>query len=91
MQHVSLHHCLGHGLRHARPDFALFKYLYNHRLISDAEYRDLKGNSRDRTQRAAAAASYPTPPTSPDSAVPQAPPGPVYTETEYSGRRGRRQ
>ncbi|KAL8797132.1 MAG: hypothetical protein Q9195_000599 [Heterodermia aff. obscurata] len=89
MRHVSLHHCLGHRLGHARPDFALFKYLFDNRLISDADYRDLKGNTRNRSQRAAAA-SYPTPPTSPDSPVAQMAPVPVYTETEYSGRRGAR-
>ena len=85
MRHVCLHHCLGHHLGHARPDFALFKYLFNNRLISDAEYRDLKGNSENRTQRAAAA-SYPTPPTSPDSPVAQATSVPVYTETNRGPR-----
>ena len=84
MRHVCLHHCLGHRLAHARPDFALFKYLFDNRLISDAEYRDLKGNSGNRAQRAA----YPTPPTSPDSPIGQ-PPVPVYTET-YRGHRGDR-
>lgn len=88
MRHVCLHHCLGHRLGHARPDFALFKYLFDNRLISNAEYRDLKGNSENRAQRAAATL-YPTPPTSPDSPVAQMPPVPVYTET-YSGRRGDR-
>ena len=85
MHHVCLHHCLGHRLAHARPDFALFKYLFDNRLISDAEYRDLKGNSHNRSQRA----GYPTPPTSPNSPVAQAPAVPVYTET-YRGRRGER-
>ena len=86
MHHVCLHHCLGHRLGHARPDFPLFRYLFDNRLISNADYRDLTGNNHNRTQRAAAAL-YPTPPTSPDS--PQMPPVPVYTET-YSGSRGDR-
>lgn len=85
MRHVCLHHRLGHRLAHARPDFGLFKYLFDNRLISDAEYRDLKGNIYNRSQRAA----YPTPPTSPDSPVAQPPAIPVYTET-YRGRRGER-
>ena len=88
MHHVCLHHCLGHRLGHARPDFALFKYLFDKHLISDADYRELKGNNHNRTQRAAAA-SYPTPPTSPDSPMAQMPPVPVYTETNR-GRRGDR-
>ena len=88
MHHVCLHHCLGHHLGHARPDFALFKYLFDNRLISDAEYRDLKGNSENRIKRAAAA-SYPTPPTSPDSPVAQPPRVPVYTETNNGPREDR--
>ena len=85
MQHVRLHHCLGHRLGHARPDFVLFKYLFDNRLISDGEYRTLKGSSHNRAQRAAAA-PYPTPPTSPDSPVAQMPPGPVYAETNSGSR-----
>ena len=85
MRHVCLHHCLGHRLAHARPDFEIFKYLFDNRLISDAEYRDLKGNSQNRSQRAA----YPTPPTSPDTPVGPPPAIPVYTETNR-GRRGDR-
>ena len=45
MMHVSLHHQLGHRLSHARPDFQLFAYMWCNRLISTAEYRDLRGNS----------------------------------------------
>ena len=81
MRHVCLHHCLGHRLAHARPDFALFKYLFDHRLISDGDYRDLKGNSRGRSQRV----GYPTPPTSPNS-----PEVPVYQEITSGRRRDRR-
>ncbi|KAL8792078.1 MAG: hypothetical protein Q9195_005333 [Heterodermia aff. obscurata] len=43
MFHVGLHHCVGHTLQHARPDFALFKYLFENRLIDEKEYRVLKG------------------------------------------------
>ena len=48
MMHVSLHHRLGHRLAHARPDFELFAYMWRNKLISTAEYRDLKGNIEDR-------------------------------------------
>ena len=48
MQHVRLHHQLGHRLAIARPDFELFKYLYDNRLISDADYKDFKGHSKER-------------------------------------------
>lgn len=48
MRHVQLHHQLGHRLAIARPDFELFKYLYDKHLIDDATYKDLKGNSKER-------------------------------------------
>ena len=48
MQHVRLHHHFGHRLAIARPDFELFKYLYDNRIISDATYKDLRGSSQDR-------------------------------------------
>ena len=81
MRHVCLHHCLGHRLAHARPDFALFKYLFDNRLISDGDYRDLKGNSRGRSQRV----GYLSPPISPDS-----PEVPVFQEIASGRRRDRR-
>lgn len=46
MRHVWLHHCLGHRLAHARPDLQLFEFLFNKRLISDSDYRELKANCR---------------------------------------------
>lgn len=78
MQHVRIHHHLGHGLAIARPDFELFKYLYDNRLIDDAEYKDLKGSSKDRNAEYCdlkgftpslpqTAHSIITPPTSPQS------------------------
>ncbi|KAL8679733.1 MAG: hypothetical protein Q9186_004005 [Xanthomendoza sp. 1 TL-2023] len=63
MNHVFVHHRLGHSLSCARPDFPLYTYLWNHRLISDADYRDIKGNSDDRSRHVTA---YPTPPISPN-------------------------
>ncbi|KAL9596164.1 MAG: hypothetical protein Q9219_005984 [cf. Caloplaca sp. 3 TL-2023] len=63
MDHVFLHHRLGHSLSCARPDFQLYRYLWNKRVISDADYRDIKGNSEDRSRHVAA---YPTPPVSPN-------------------------
>ena len=43
MIHVSLHHDAGHTLRQARPDFALFNYLFRNRLIDEETFRDLNG------------------------------------------------
>ncbi|KAL8774375.1 MAG: hypothetical protein Q9209_001126 [Squamulea sp. 1 TL-2023] len=63
MNHVFLHHRLGHSLACAQPDFQLYTYLWNHRVITDAEYRDIKGNSEDRSRHVNA---YPTPPVSPN-------------------------
>lgn len=63
MDHVFLHHRLGHSLSCARPDFQLYTYLWNNRVISDADYRDIKGNSEDRSRHVVA---YPTPPVSPN-------------------------
>lgn len=59
MHHVAMHHHLGHKLAHAQPDFQLFQYLWQNRLITSADYRELKGNSRNRAH---AAATYPSPP-----------------------------
>lgn len=63
MNHVAFHHQVGDRLAHARPDFELYTYLWNKRLISNAEYRDLKGNYEDRSR---AIAAYPSPPVSPN-------------------------
>ena len=63
MNHVFLHHRLGHRLSHSRPDFQLYTYLWKARVISDTVYRDIKGNSEDRSRHVAA---YPTPPVSPN-------------------------
>lgn len=62
MWHIAFHHQLGHRLATARPDFELFRYLWNHRLIDDAEYRDLKGNNEDRSRRVLAYPSLPATP-----------------------------
>ncbi|KAL8813343.1 MAG: hypothetical protein Q9223_007060 [Gallowayella weberi] len=64
MYHVFLqHHRFGQSLSCARPDFKLYTYLWNHRVISDADYRDIRANSEDRSRHVAA---YPTPPVSPN-------------------------
>ena len=44
MDHVFLHHSLGHQLRVARPDFQLYRYLREHNIISDAVYQDIEGD-----------------------------------------------
>ncbi|KAL9020911.1 MAG: hypothetical protein Q9185_001874 [Variospora sp. 1 TL-2023] len=46
MDHIYLHHSLGHGLAVARPDFQLYNYLWRHNVISDAVYQDIKGDGR---------------------------------------------
>lgn len=56
MDHVAYHHRVGEKLTHAQPDFELYTYLWNNRLITDAEYRDLRGNNEDRAR---AARAYP--------------------------------
>lgn len=99
MSHIRLHHHLGHRLAIARPDFELFKYLYENHLIEDATYKDLKGNSKDRVAkycemkgivpalpRASQASRLPmSPPMSPESPSSRS----AITET-YSPRRERR-
>ncbi|KAK0513853.1 hypothetical protein JMJ35_003575 [Cladonia borealis] len=42
MSHVKEHHELGHRLAHARIDFSLVEYLWQNRLLTLSEYRDLK-------------------------------------------------
>jgi hypothetical protein len=81
MQHVALHHRLGFKLAHARPDFELFDYLWRNKLISNADYKDLKGNSTSRTT---AGTAYPSPPNSPTER------SLVYTETHSHRHRYRR-
>ena len=81
MQHIALHHQLGHRLASARPSFQLYEYLWRNKLISTADYKDLKGNSQNRAR---AAAAYPSPPASPnESSV-------AYTQTNTNRSRGRR-
>lgn len=82
MQHVALHHQLGSKLAHARPDFELFDYLWRNKVILTAEYKDLKGNSINRTT--AAVSAYPSPPISPTER------SLVYTETHSHRHRHRR-
>ncbi len=50
MKHVVCHHRLDDKLAHARSNFELYTYLWNNRLIINAEYRDLKGNNENRSQ-----------------------------------------
>ena len=78
MKHVFLHHRLGHSLSCARPDFRLYTYLWSQRVINDAIYRDIKGNSADRHRHVQA---FPTAPASPNERSTAV----VYTA--YSGSR----
>lgn len=84
MNHVLVHHRLGHSLSCARPDFQLYTYLWNKHVISDAVYRDIKGNSEDRSRHVS---SYPTPPVSPNGrsiAITQT----CYSSPRHERRRG---
>lgn len=84
MNHVFLHHRLGHSLSCARPDFQLYTYLWNKHVITDAVYRDIKGNSEDRSRHVQ---GYPTPPVSPNDrsiAVAQT----AYSNSRHERRRG---
>lgn len=84
MNHVFCHHQLGHSLSCARPDFQLYTYLWNHHVVSDADYRDIKGNSEDRSRHVRA---YPTPPLSPNErsvAVAET----AYSSSRHERRRG---
>ena len=82
MEHIASHHQLGCRLATARPDFELFYYLWRHRLISDADYRDLKGNYDDRSRRVQAYPSLPATPLNQQSMA--------VCETERRRRRERR-
>ncbi len=86
MNHISLHHRLGHSLSCAQPDFQLYTYLWNHRLITDADYRDIKGNSEDRSRHVK---SHPNPPVLPNErsvAVAQT----AYSNSRHLRNRGPR-
>lgn len=80
MMHVLDHHLEGRRLACGRPDFALFEYLWQKRVISEIDYRDLMTNNRDGLR---AMAPYPSPPVSPDE------PPVVYTETYRNTQRYR--
>ena len=61
MDHVAYHHEIGHSLSHARADFQLLAYLWENHLIDEIEYRELKGNTPDRSRLIH---GNPSPPTS---------------------------
>lgn len=65
MRHVAWHHHAGHSLAHARPDFKLFRFLWENRIIDNAEYREL---SRLRQQPPRSPQNIFTPPDSPTDA-----------------------
>ena len=50
MEHVGFHHSLlGETLRASRPDFRLFQHLWQKRLISDQDLKELKGGKHSLT------------------------------------------
>lgn len=81
MNHIFLHHRLGHSLAVARPDFQLYTYLWNRHVITDAVYRDIRGNSEDRSRHVKA---YLTPPVSPNER------SVAVVQTSYSSSRHER-
>ena len=63
MDHVKIHHQhFGHRLAAARHDFALVEYLWQNRLLSLADYRELKPNAAAASR---STQNIPTPPDSP--------------------------
>ncbi|OCK85771.1 hypothetical protein K432DRAFT_3274 [Lepidopterella palustris CBS 459.81] len=50
MDHVAYHHLLGQTLKTSRPDFHLFQYLWQKRLIDDADLKELKGGNHNLTR-----------------------------------------
>ena len=90
MEHVALHHHLGHRLSHAQPDFNLYNYLWSQKLIPDADYKSLRGESARGTH--GAQASYPSPPASPNQPDPTntIDMSTAYTITESRRARDRR-
>jgi len=76
MQHIATHHQLGHRLATARPDFELFQYLWQKKIIDDPLYKELMGGSHGPV-----ANPYPSPPTSPQSASSANSFETVFTET----------
>lgn len=104
MEHVQFHHHLGHRLAVARPDFELFEYLFENKLIDDATYKDLKGSSRERNaeycdlkgivprppQIVTSNMSPPVSPQSPTTPISPHNPRAAVTET-YSRSRARRE
>ena len=92
MSHVAVHHELSHTLAHARPNFPLYRYLWENGLMSDVDYRQLRGNrddppvAQDKTDSERA---YPSPPQSPHTGRARVLEG-GFQET-YSGSRRRRE
>ncbi|KAL5114084.1 hypothetical protein ACEQ8H_008016 [Pleosporales sp. CAS-2024a] len=51
MQHLATQHTmLGQTLRTSRPDFHLFTFLWNHRVIRDADFKELIGGNHNLSQ-----------------------------------------
>ena len=41
---IATHNLDGYGTEHARPDFGLFKYLWQHKIVDDVEFQKLMTN-----------------------------------------------
>jgi len=94
MDHVAGHHRIGHSLAHARPDFQLFNYLWETHLIDEVVYREIRGNTPDRSRMIHGNPSPPpsdrssSPPSTP--LVPTARPVAIMNERRHDRRRGHR-
>ena len=51
MEHVGMHHQLGHRLAHARPDPSFHQFLWRMHLMSDADFKELGGQGSSRFGR----------------------------------------
>ncbi|KAF2792055.1 hypothetical protein K505DRAFT_279517 [Melanomma pulvis-pyrius CBS 109.77] len=49
MDHMSQHHLVGETLRTSRPDFHLFQYLWQKRLIDDGDLKELRQGNHNLT------------------------------------------
>ena len=86
MEHVAIHHRSGCRVATSRPDFELYRFLWNNRLIETALYKALTMTSNSRSD---AENAYPSPPISPTGSTSHSSMA-VYTVTNSSSRRDRR-
>ena len=59
MRHVARHHQIGHSLAHGRPDFVLYRYLWQIGVIDTSAYREIVGTAADASRSISGQASPP--------------------------------